>query len=118
MLDQLVTLLAQTGTAAPSTQPKPGGAGSVMMIGFLLMIVVFYFVLFRGNKKQRMERERLISSLTKNARVMTIGGIIGTVMSVRDDEVVLKVDESTNTKMTFLKSAVQKVLTEGSPPTQ
>ena len=43
----------------------------------------------------------------------TLGrGPIGTIVSVKDDEVVLKVDESSNTKMIFIKSAVQRVLTD------
>lgn len=97
----------------PVSKAPPPNAGGVLMIGFLMMIVVFYFVLFRGNKKQRREREQLLNDLTKNARVMTIGGVLGTVVSVRDTEVVLKVDESTNTKMTFLKTAIQKVISQG-----
>jgi preprotein translocase YajC subunit len=44
--------------------------------------------------------------------VVTIGGIVGTVVATRDDEVVLKVDESTNTKMTFVRKAIQRVLPE------
>lgn len=117
MSGDFVTLLAQTSTATPAPTQAPQGAGNVLMIGFLLMIVVFYFVLFRGNKKQKQEREKLMNNLTKNTKVMTIGGVLGTVVSVRDNEVVLKVDESTNTKMTFLKSAIQKVISEGETPT-
>jgi len=116
MLNDFVTLLAQTSAATPAPKQAPPGAGNVLMIGFLLMIVVFYFVLFRGNKKQKQQREQLMNSLSKNTRVMTIGGVLGTVVSVRDNEVVLKVDESTNTKMTFLKSAIQKVISEGESP--
>jgi len=47
--------------------------------------------------------------------VLTIGGVVGTVVSVKDDQVVVKVDESTNTKMTFLKSAIQRVVTDDAP---
>ena len=55
------------------------------------------------------------ANLTRNDRVLTIGGAIGTVVSVKDNEVVLKVDESTNTKMTFVKTAIQKIMTEDQP---
>jgi preprotein translocase YajC subunit len=47
--------------------------------------------------------------------VLTIGGILGTVTAVKDHEVTVKVDESNNTKMTFLKTAIQKVVTESDP---
>ncbi len=53
--------------------------------------------------------------MAKNDRVLTIGGVIGTVLSVKDSEVVLKVDESTNTKMTFVKTAIQKIITDEQP---
>ena len=69
----------------------------------------------RGNRKQKNERQRLINNLAKNDRVLTIGGIIGTVASVRDNEVVVMVDESSNTKMTFLKTAIQRVITDSDP---
>ena len=47
---------------------------------------------------------------------MTIGGIIGSVVSVSDDEVTLKVDESANVKITVVRSAIQKVLAEDEKP--
>ena len=53
----------------------------------------------------------MFNSMSRNDRVQTVGGVIGTILQVKDNEVVLKVDESTNTKMTFVKTAVQKILT-------
>ncbi len=53
--------------------------------------------------------------LAKNDRVLTIGGVIGTIISVKDSEVILKVDESTNTKMTFIKTAIQRIITDDQP---
>ena len=54
----------------------------------------------------------MVSALQKNARVRTIGGILGTVLDVKDDEIVLKVDESTNTKIRVIPSAIATVITE------
>ena len=76
----------------------------------LLMLGVFYFMLFRGGRKDKKAREEMLNAVAKNDRVLTIGGIVGTVVSVRDDEVVIKVDESTNTKITIVRSAMRKVL--------
>ena len=50
----------------------------------------------------------MVQSLRKNDRVRTIGGIIGTVVDVKDDEVTLKIDESNNTKIKILSSAIGK----------
>ena len=83
--------------------------GWLLFLGFL----VFMLLNFKSQKKrEQQKREQLYDRLQKNQRVLTVGGIIGTVMSVKDDEVVLKVDESTNTKMTFLKTAVQQIYDE------
>ena len=83
-----------------------------MLIGLGLMLGVFYFVIVRGNRKQERKRKDLLGNLGKNDKVMTIGGIVGRVVTVRENEVVLKVDESTNTKMTFSKKAIQQVMTD------
>ncbi len=90
--------------------PKTGGSGAPMWIGILLMIAVFYFVLFRGNPRGRKQREQMMANLKRNDRVMTIGGILGTVVAVKDKEVVVKVDETTNAKMTFIKDAIRTVV--------
>ena len=50
----------------------------------------------------------MVQTLQKNDRVRTIGGIIGTVVDVKDDEVTLKIDESNNTKIKILSSAIGK----------
>jgi preprotein translocase subunit YajC len=111
-----------TYTLAQASQPvAPGGQGAgqgkgtgpdMMLFGLILMFVVFYLVMFRGQSKDRKKKKEMIEALKKNDRVVTIGGVVGVVVSVKSDEVVVKVDESTNTKITFLRSAIQKVLTE------
>ncbi|MBC8378196.1 MAG: preprotein translocase subunit YajC [Planctomycetes bacterium] len=80
---------------------------------FILIFIVMYLLMFRGPKKKQQEHQKMVSSLAKNDRVRTIGGIFGTVLDVRDNEVVLKVDESTNTKMRVSPSAIATVLKDG-----
>ena len=53
----------------------------------------------------------MVKSLTKNDKIHTIGGIIGTVIDVRDEEITIKIDESNNTKMKITPGAVRTVLT-------
>jgi len=110
MFQTFAALLAQS--PAPKTAPGPQGLNP-MIIGLGLFFVVFYFMMMRGNRKQKNERANLLDNLAKNDRVMTIGGLLGTVVTIRDQEVVLKVDESNNTKVTFLKTSIQKVITDG-----
>jgi preprotein translocase subunit YajC len=56
----------------------------------------------------------MLSALKRHDRVQTIGGVIGAVVEVKDDEVVLKVDETNNIKMRFARSAVQQIIAESS----
>lgn len=78
----------------------------------VIIFVVMYFLMFRGPKKKQQKHKEMVSALAKNARVRTIGGIFGTVLDVRDDEIVIKIDESNNTKMRISPSAVATVLSD------
>lgn len=94
--------------------PPPSGAqnlAGILPIAILGGMLVFMMMTARSQRKrEQRERDEMHARLARNDRVLTIGGIIGTIMSVKDDEVVLKVDETTNTKMTFTKTAVQRIL--------
>lgn len=82
----------------------------------MIAVVTFMLLSSRSQKKrEKREKDEMHARMAKNDRVLTIGGVIGTVLSVKDSEVVLKVDESTNTKMTFVKTAIQKIITEDQP---
>ena len=111
-MSDLVLLLAQTPTSAPAQKPDFFGG---MLVPLLLMLVVFYFILFRGGRKDRQRQEQMLKAIKRNDRVQTIGGILGTVVDVRDNEVVLKVDETNNVKMHFNRTAIKEVLSEPAP---
>lgn len=97
-----------TGPAGGQPPSPMGGTGFLFVIGlvFLLMILMQVF----AGRKEKKRREALLSSLRRHDRVQTIGGVIGSIAEVRDDEVVLKVDEATNTKIRVARSAVTTVL--------
>ena len=95
----------------PILQAAPaGGSGSLltMVVPFALIIGVFYFLIIRPQNKKQKESKDMLSALKKNDKVVTAGGMRGTVVSVKDDSVVLKVD--TNTKLEFNKSAISNVV--------
>ena len=83
----------------------------IMLGGFGL---VFYFLLIRPQKKQKKEREQLMNALTKGARVVTIGGIVGTVQRVEDNEVLLLIDKDKKVHVKMLKSSIGNVLESAS----
>ena len=76
------------------------------------MFVVMYLLLFRGPQKKQQQHKRMVQSLEKNDRVRTIGGIIGTIVDIKGDEVTLKIDESNNTKIKLASSAIGKNLSK------
>jgi preprotein translocase subunit YajC len=96
-------LAAPEGTAGSS-----GGSMVTTFITFGLIIVVFYFLIIRPQRKREKETKAMINAVQKGDKVVTIGGIRGTVVSVKDAVITLKVDD--NTKIEFSKSAVANVL--------
>lgn len=74
---------------------------------FLLMFAVFYFLLIRPQQKRNKQRSQMLAALKKGDRVVTIGGIHGTIVEITDDIVVLLVNDAT--KITFDRSAVNSV---------
>ena len=105
-----------TGTAVPAepNTPRPasyGNSSSIMQLVFIVGIfAILYFIMFREPKKRQRQQQQMIQSLKKNDKVRTIGGIIGIVVDVKDDEVTLKIDESNNTKIKVAASAIGKNL--------
>jgi len=106
-LPNMLEFLAQT------TQPgvaKPEPPGMLTWLPLVAMLLIFWFIVFRPRSQEQKKFKDMLSKLKKGDRVMTIGGIIGTVINIKDDEVTLKVDESTNTKVTFTRGAIKSVL--------
>jgi len=79
---------------------------------FFIMIgafVLLYLWMGRSRRRQESKRKEMLSNLKKGDKVTSIGGIIGTVIEVRDDEVTVKVDETNNVRMKFVRRAIQSV---------
>lgn len=71
----------------------------------VLMGTVFYFLLYRPQKKQQQQRNEMLNNLKKGDRIITTGGMYGTVISLDAKKVTLKVAEKI--EMDFLRSAIQ-----------
>ncbi len=78
--------------------------------------ILFYFLMVRPQGAERRRREEMLKNLRKNDRVVTIGGIHGVVANIQpdSDEVILKVDETTNTKLRMSRSSIHLVITDES----
>jgi len=109
---------ATTGSApasAPTSQPIPWWAGirSIPLPFLLIPIFALMLIVQMRNKKrtETAQKERL-NAIKRGDRVQTIGGIIGNVVQAEESRILIKVDESNNTKIWFARSAVGRVLGE------
>lgn len=97
---------------AKEAAPRPLSSPIMQFLPLILIFVVMYMFLFRGPKKKQQQHQKMVQSLRRNDKVRTIGGILGTVIDIKDDEITLKVDESSNTKIKVTPSAISKTLSD------
>ncbi|MDR2704511.1 MAG: preprotein translocase subunit YajC [Planctomycetaceae bacterium] len=105
-------LFAQDAPVTPPATPPSGGGGFEMILFFLSFFLIFYwFFMLRPQQRQEDRQRKMLNSLEKNDRVLTVGGIIAAVHSVdkEKNEIVLKVDDSNGTKIKFHLSAITSV---------
>jgi len=91
---------------------QPGGAASqnplAAFLPIILIVAVFYFLLIRPQQKRAKQHKAMLDALKSGDSVVTVGGMRGTVHSVDDETVVLRVAD--NVKLTFNKSAIAGVV--------
>ncbi|MGO9924055.1 MAG: preprotein translocase subunit YajC [Isosphaeraceae bacterium] len=103
----------QNGVVLFAQGQDGGGSNVLSMFIYLLPIpFLFYFLIIRPQQQQEKTRRAMIDALKKNDKVLTSGGIYGTVVSVdaNNDRVVLRVDDERGLRLTFTKSSVSRVL--------
>ena len=114
-----IAIVAQTtapgGAAAPApatraTQDAPFWTSPMMPV--FLLIILLYVFMFRTKKGEQSKRQEMIKSMKKGDEVQTIGGEFGRVMDIKDDRVLIKVDESSNTKIWYSRSSIHRVMGE------
>lgn len=105
-------VIAQPTGAAGGPPPSPmGGFGGMLFLLLPLgMLVLLIVMQSRAAKKDRLKKEELLNGLSRNDRVQTSGGIIGNIVEMSDGEVVLKVDDVSNTRIRFSKAAIVSVV--------
>lgn len=74
----------------------------------LLMGVIFYFLLYRPQKKEQKKRKEMLENLKKDAKIVTAGGIYGTIVSLSEETVVVRIAEKVEVK--FSRSAISQIL--------
>jgi preprotein translocase subunit YajC len=101
-------LLLADGEGAPQGGPPM----LAQFFPFIIVLVVMFIMMGRTSARQRREAAAMLANLQKNDKVITNSGIIGIVVAINDDEVTLRADETTNTRIRVLKSSIGRVITE------
>lgn len=101
--------VADSVSGAPTNSFLSSPWASVIMI--VLLIVAFYFLVLRPQKKQEKEAAELRNSIKVGDEIVTIGGIIGTVVIIRDDKMMIETGND-QAKLTILRSCVKSVLSD------
>jgi preprotein translocase subunit YajC len=102
-LNLLLAMAPQGGTGA-----NGGGSMVSTFVMFGAIFLIFYFMIIRPQQKRAKEREKLLSSIEKGDKVVTSGGVHGTVAGVEEKTILLQVTE--NVKLKIERSAITTIL--------
>lgn len=100
-------LIAQTEGAQPAANPFGG-------MGFMLaaMLGIMFFVVWMPNRRREKERQNMLNNLQKGDKVVTAGGVFGTIVGTDQIKAVVRVCDEPPIKVEFLKTSIARVLTE------
>ncbi len=106
-----ITTVALFAQDKAKDAPADGQQNPYWWLPLLAVGVLFYFMMIRPQRREQAKRQSLLDALKKNDKVVTIGGIIGTIAAIApdSDEVTIKVDD--NTRIRFRRSSIQQVIT-------
>ena len=96
----------QGGAPAKTKSDKPNWSLPLIMIGGILLL---YLWMGRSRRKQESKRREMLAAIKKGDKATSIGGIIGTVVEVREDEVIMKIDDTNNVRVHLARWAVRGV---------
>jgi preprotein translocase subunit YajC len=93
---------------------QDGGGASFLptLVMAVPMVALFYFLFILPQQQQEKKRRSMIDALKKNDKVLTSGGMYGTVISIdpKNDKVVLRVDDERGVKLAFTRASVARVI--------
>lgn len=108
LIDQVFAMAPQPGTQ--------GGAGGAFMglLPFILIVFIMYFLIIRPQQKKQREHQGMLTALRKGDKVLTAGGLYGTIVGIKEKEDVIVVKIAENVKAEMSKQSVTKVIEKGS----
>lgn len=102
----MLNFLLESG--ATDTNAAGGASSLISLLPLVLIFVVMYFIMIRPQKKQEKEAQEMRDNLAVGDEITTIGGIIGEIVSIKDETVTIETSKA-GTKIRFLKSAIRSV---------
>ncbi|MCL2008598.1 MAG: preprotein translocase subunit YajC [Treponema sp.] len=87
--------------------PQEGGNAFMSFLPLIAIIGIFYFLIIRPQSKKQKETQKMLSALRKGDRIVTVGGLHGIIQSIKENTVIVRVDE--NTKLEFNRGAIATV---------
>src|SRR5438477_7686015 len=90
-------------------QQQPAANPVMSFLPLILIVAIFYFLVFMPMQKQKKQQAQMLSSLQSGIEVLTTGGIVGTIVSVQDDKLILRVKPD-NIKLQVARSAIASVI--------
>ena len=101
ILNLLVAQAQQTGSGS--------GNFSMMLLMIFSLMFIFYLLILRPQKRQERERKSMIESIEKSDKVVTIGGIYGTVVDIDTNAKIITVEVAKNVRIDFMQSAISQI---------
>jgi preprotein translocase subunit YajC len=100
-------LMGMGGSSQGAAEGGSGLQGLVSFLPFVAIIAIFYLLIIRPQSKKQKETQRMLSTLKKGDKIVTIGGIHGTIQTVKENTLIVKVDDGV--KLEFSRSAVSSL---------
>ena len=105
MQNTLLSLLLFAPPVAGQAAPNP----LIQIVPLVLIFIVFYFFMIRPQQKKQKDREKVLDSLKRGDKVITIGGVHGTVAGIDTEKKTVLVQVNDSTKITFDRTAVANI---------
>ncbi len=103
-------ILASFATMMTQAQPGQPGSGSFItaLVPFILVFVIFYLLIIMPSRRKQKKHQEMVEQLKPGDKIVTSGGIHGTIMGVQQDRIEVKI--AANTKIDITKNAVAVIL--------
>lgn len=107
----MITAFAETAATGAQQAAAPGPMEMIAsFLPMILLIVVFYFILIRPQRKKDKETKQMLANLKVGDNITTIGGIVGTIIKIKDEKIVIETGTKTEKQpMTLERWAVRDV---------